>query len=168
MLSEAARQKRLGQYFTSRPLAKMLAALADALSVKSIIDPMAGRGDMLASCLEIGAKPQTLDGIEIDERTFTALKRSLPQASCVLGSAFSPNTIGSLALKQWELVITNPPYVRYQSMATRDRHELPTANEIRADLRATLRKLTALDDEDRRLFEILVGVYSGLADLAIP
>ncbi len=168
VLSEAARQKRLGQYFTSQPLAKMLAALAGAESAKSIIDPMAGRGDMLASCLAIGANPQRLGGIEIDERTFATLKRSLPKAFCVLGSAFSTKTIGSLTLKQWGLVITNPPYVRYQSMAASDRHELPTANEIRDDLRATLKILTALDDEDRRLFEILVESYSGLADLAVP
>ena len=60
------RYKRLGQYFTGMGLGRLLAALAQADKAKSIIDPMVGSGNLLASCLEIGAKPNLLAGIDID------------------------------------------------------------------------------------------------------
>lgn len=167
---DAARRKRLGQYFTGVGLGRLLAALAQAEQAKSILDPMAGSGDLLASCLEIGAKPALLAGIEIDATACNALSTRLPEAYCFLGNAFAPNTVKQLPTKSWDLVIANPPYVRYQSLSINSEasHALPSAAQIRMDLLQTLELMHALDAEDKQLFAHLVRGYSGLSDLAVP
>lgn len=168
--SDADRRKRLGQYFTGVGLGRILAALAQAEKAESIIDPMAGSGDLLASCLEIGAAPASIAGIEIDCAALDACSNRLPQATCILGNAFTPDTISRLPKAEWDLVIGNPPYVRYQSFSDKAEvnHLLPNAMQIRNGLLQTLPRLSALDAEDKRLFAHLINGYSGLADLAVP
>ena len=93
---DAERRKRLGQYFTGVGLGRILAALAEAEKADSIIDPMAGSGDLLASCLEIGADPASIAGIEIDSAARDACSNRLPHVDCILGSAFDSDTISRL------------------------------------------------------------------------
>lgn len=164
------RRKRLGQYFTGTGLGRLLAALAQAEKAKTIVDPMAGSGDLLASCLEIGADPEALAGIEIDSAACDALEARLPAAQCVRGSAFDPDSVAKLPARAWDLVIANPPYVRYQSFSDKADASLalPSAMQIRTGLLQSLELLPALDAEDRRLFAHLVSGYSGLSDLAVP
>ena len=102
--TDVDRRKRLGQYFTGVGLGRILAALAQAEKANSIIDPMAGVGDLLASCLEIGANPALIAGIEIDRDFRDACSNRLPQADCILGSAFAPDTILRLPRMEWALV----------------------------------------------------------------
>lgn len=167
---DSERKKRLGQFFTGVGLGRLLAAFAQAEKAKSIIDPMAGSGDLLASCLDIGAKPEVLAGIEIDELAYKVCQNRLPVANCLLGNAFSPETISNLPKYSWDLVIANPPYVRYQSFSDKAdaTHEMPMALQIRQDLLLSLQLLPGLDDEDKQLFAHLVNSYSGLSDLAVP
>lgn len=169
-VSSAERRKRLGQYFTGVGLGRVLAALAYAERAKAIIDPMAGSGDLLASCLQVGAKPRTLAGVEIDPAVRDACIDRLPQVNCILGSAFDPFTIAQLPCQPWDLVIANPPYVRYQSLSNEigTAQALPSAMQVRTGLLQTLPLLPALDAEDKRLFGHLVSGYSGLSDLAVP
>ena len=47
-------RKRLGQFFTGVRLARNLATLSRAPSANSILDPMAGSGDMFVACAETG------------------------------------------------------------------------------------------------------------------
>ncbi len=164
------RRKRLGQYFTGMGLGRVLAALAQAEKALSIVDPMAGSGDLLASCLEIGAKPLAIAGMEIDPEAYDECARRLPGAHCVLGSAFDPDTISRLPQRTWDLVIGNPPYVRYQSFSDKvePSHALPSAMQVRTGLLQALELLPALDAEDKKLFAHLVSGYSGLSDLAVP
>lgn len=173
--SVAERKKRLGQYFTGVRLARLLAALAGAHTASSVIDPMVGTGDMLLGCLEHGATPSVLAGIEIDPIAQTACLRRLNEAGAsepivLLGSAFSPDTLRELPTTAWEVCITNPPYVRYQSTAREAGGDmrLPSAPEIRRDLIASIDELSALDAVDREMFKTLAKSYSGLADLAVP
>lgn len=168
--ADTERRKRLGQYFTGVGLGRVLAALAQAERAKTIIDPMAGSGDLLASCLEIEAKPKLIAGIEIDAAAREACASRLPQAECILGSAFDPDALLRLPAKSWDLVIANPPYVRYQSFSDKAdaAHALPSAMQIRTGLLQALELLPALDAEDKRLFAHLVSGYSGLSDLAVP
>jgi hypothetical protein len=167
---DGERQKRLGQYFTGTALGRMLAAIARADVAKTIIDPMSGNGDLLSSCLEIGAQPRTIAGIEIDPAALHASEDRLPGTLHLLGSAFDPATLKRLPFTEWDLVITNPPYVRYQSIArTSGEHsDLPDAVEIRNDLLAAVGLMTALDDVDKELFRALIRGYSGFSDLAVP
>lgn len=169
-VTSAERRKRLGQYFSGVGLARLLASLASAQDAKSIIDPMGGTGDMLVGCIAIGALPRTLAAIDIDPAAHQVSTQRLLGAHCIRGSAFDPAVIRRLPLTEWDLVITNPPYVRYQSLtkgAGTD-HPLPSATEVREGLEECLNGMTALDETDKRLFKILVKGYSGLADLAVP
>jgi hypothetical protein len=168
-IGREARRKRLGQYFTGVRLAKLLAALSDTASAQSVIDPMVGSGDMLMGALAQG-RPALLAGIEIDEGAYRACKERVgcADADLVLGSAFSRHSVVQLPSQAWDVVITNPPYVRYQTTAHANHGDLPDARMVRADLLETVGHLEALDDEDKRLFAELIGGYSGLADLAVP
>lgn len=169
-VTDTDHNKRLGQYFTGVGLGRILAALAQAEKAESIIDPMAGSGDLLASCLEIGAAPASIAGIEIDPIFRDICASRLPQADCILGNAFDSDTISSLPKTEWDLVIGNPPYVRYQSLAEKSDEEdfLPRAAQIRTWLLQTVPRLSALDTEDKHLFTHIIQGYSGLSDLAVP
>jgi predicted RNA methylase len=167
--ADAATKKRLGQYFTSKPLARLLARLAGADRAASILDPMVGAGDMLAGAIAARARPRVLAGVEIDERCLaTARSRLEDPVRLVAGDAFSLSTLRELPLLSWDLVITNPPYVRYQSTAAGDGDLFPSAIEVRTRLLQTLGECGALSSEDRKLFRHLASTYSGLADLAVP
>ena len=167
--TETDRKKRLGQYFTGGKLARLLATLADARKAESILDPMVGTGDMLAGCLAQGADPTMLAGIEIDGLAAKECAQRL-DATVLVRDAFDPGTLDMLPTRSWDLVITNPPYVRYQSTSkgVRGRMRLPSAQHIRQGLIACIASAEALDAEDREMFRALASGYSGLADIAVP
>ncbi|MDX6714334.1 MAG: hypothetical protein QOH30_892, partial [Baekduia sp.] len=171
----AERRKRLGQYFTGVPTARLLAALADARGAQTILDPMAGIGDMLAASWEVGGRPGTIGAVEIDPVAHAQCDTTLTEAQAgaatvVQGNAFNIETLRRLPALSWDLVITNPPYVRYQSgsHAVTGASALPSAVEVRQGLVELLGELPGLDDTDRALYAALARGYSGLADLAVP
>lgn len=163
-------RKRLGQVFTGAPLARLLAALARAGQASTIIDPMVGSGDMLAACREF-SPGASLAGIDLDPAVVGACKQMLgPDTLLVCGSAFDSVSWQSLPAA-WDLVITNPPYVRYQA----GRHALstpevsvPAASQVRRALTEHLAGLRHLGASEREAFLRCADGYSGLADLAVP
>jgi hypothetical protein len=163
-------RKRLGQVFTGAPLARLLAALARAAQASTIIDPMVGSGDMLKACRRI-APDALLAGIELDPAALDACRQTLgSEAVLIRGSAFHNASWHQLPAA-WDLVITNPPYVRYQTgrhaLSTPD-ISIPNANEIRQTLIAHLSGLPHLTPREREGFIRCAASYSGLADLAVP
>ncbi len=168
--NEDERRKRLGQYFTGGQLASLLAELAAAGNARSVIDPMAGSGDMLVACGRDGSSERAFGAVEIDPIAAASCSVRAPWAVSVLGSAFDATVLARLPTKRWDLVITNPPYVRYQSLAKSagSGFKLPSGIEVRSGLFDALGECDALDPEDRALFRELVSGYSGLADLAVP
>lgn len=166
-------QKRLGQFFTGTRLARTLATLAKADSYTSIIDPMAGVGDMLVACAEIGAAPTRIGAIEIDSLAATTCKSrtELLSNSVIVetGSAFDIRSWKHLG-DEWELVITNPPYVRYQARANPgfNRVATPSAEAVRKGLIEILEKTNTLTESERAVFLQAAKNYSGLSDLAVP
>ena len=135
---------------------------------------MAGHGDLLDSVWEAAGERdieiERLDGIEIDDPTAAVCRERLgllsesesPAVSIRCSSAFDPEAINALPWRQYDLVITNPPYVRYQS---RDGGE-----NDRAAVRAGLQVIVAgsRTDPDSRVWRALVDGYSGLSDLSVP
>ena len=170
-VAEPARRKRLGQFFSGVPLARMLAALADAAHAGTIIDPMGGDGDMLEACVLEGAAPDTLAAIEIDPDAATAcrvrMSRLGVQADVIRGNAFERGAWPRPG-QAWDLVITNPPYVRYQIGGPSAAGGIPGATEVRAALRRHVAGAPWLDTHDRDVFLTYATAYSGLADLAVP
>jgi len=170
--NEELRRKRLGQYYTDMRLARFLAILAGASSAKTILDPMGGRGDMIKACFDMGSNPLKTASIEIDpiahEEGLNDLNKY--KTKSLLGNAFDKNVLRNLPTNEWDLVITNPPYVRYQTFSNTsgNTNSIPNAKVVRQNLLDSINNNPALDEEDKRLFSLLTKNYSGLADLAVP
>lgn len=164
---DAARKKQLGQYFTDQRVGRLLAALADAGSAKSIFDPMVGSADLLQACLSVGAAPERLVGIELDpialDRARSALQ-GVEGTELILGDAFS----AALPSEQFDLVITNPPYIRYQSRGQVDGINVPTSAGVRAGLARAIATRPGLSAADRALWLRAAKHYPGTSDIAVP
>lgn len=165
-IKSEGRRKRLGQYFSGARVGRLLAAVANAETSLSIIDPMVGSGDLIEACLEIGATPELAVGIEIDDEAANTAVLRLPGASILRGSAFDPATISRLPSTQFELVIGNPPFVRYQHGASSNQG-IPDAATVRQHLLRSLESL-CLPDGVCDTFGNAATAYSGHADLAVP
>jgi hypothetical protein len=173
--SHDSRKKRLGQYFSGARVSKLLVALASQRVVRSAVDPMGGRGDMLSAAISGIGSCHQVDGIEIDplahgEGLSVLRANSKVQSTYLLGSAFDAAIVSGLEPGGYDLVVTNPPYVRYQSqrVAAGQSAKLPSALEVRNGLRKCVEGVRTLDDEDRAAFLKLTEHYSGLSDLAVP
>lgn len=165
-----ARRKALGQFFTGATVSRLLAHLASRDDTRCILDPMAGTGDLLDAAY--GASPQRnsrirqLHAIEIDIDSAQLCQRRLhhlarctgPDIRVLPSDAFDPATYAAAETK-YDLVIANPPYVRYQSMRGR-------GETVRRGLRRTASQL--LDGNSRAVWSTLIDGYSGLADLSVP
>ena len=168
----AAQRKQLGQYFTGLPLGKLLAHLAWQPDTRTVLDPMAGHGDLLDAAWETaaeqGATLERLDGIECDTKTAatcdarltTLVGNSQPERRIVAGDAFDPASAQELPHRAYDLVITNPPYVRYQA-----RHGVGVD-----PVRTGLAELVGIhvSGAPQTVWRTLAESYSGLADLSVP
>ena len=168
-------RKQLGQYFTGLPLGKLLAHLALDLDTRAVLDPMAGHGDLLDATFEAaterGIDLDRLDGIEIDEPTADTCRNRLteiaaggkpPARKIIAADAFDLASVEALPLRTYDLVITNPPYVRYQARNGNG----TKAESIRSGLVAIIN--SRLSSVDGDVWRALAEGYSGLADLSVP
>jgi len=166
-----ARKKRLGQYFTGQQLALVLSELAFAPRQSSVIDPMVGTGDMLMAAQRLRGSRARLAGVEIDPVAagICGSHSALHDATIINRNAFDQSCYEELGW-QWDLVITNPPYVRYQNSQRTEFDDLtvPSPDDVRSNLIATIKSHPILDDEERSLLLRAADGYSGLADLAVP
>lgn len=163
----------MGQYFSGNAIASLLAHLAGYEKAKSVIDPMSGIGDMIAACEPSTNPKKHYYGVEIDNKVIeqSVLRfQSNPNVKLINGNVFQLDIINQLSSNQYDLVITNPPYVRYQTIADNkvNQPESLSTSEIKENLIASLPLFKHLDAKDRELFRILISNYSGLADLAVP
>ena len=170
-----AQRKMLGQFFTGVPLGKLLAHIALDSGTATVLDPMAGHGDLLDATWEAakdrGIAIERLDGIEIDARTASVCRerlsgivgnRNSPLQHIFTGSAFDIGVVNQLSRGGYDLVITNPPYVRYQVRKSRglgDDTVRSGLEDIADDYIPTL---------ENGLWRHLIKAYSGLSDLSIP
>jgi hypothetical protein len=168
----AAQRKKLGQYFTGVPLGKLLAHLAWQPDTQTVLDPMAGHGDLLDAAWEVAAEQgvnlERLDGIEFDTTTaatcdvrLTAIAGNRqPDRRIVAGDAFDPTSVNELPHQAYDLVITNPPYVRYQA------RQGAGVDPVRTGLAELVS--THVGGTQQTVWRTLVEGYSGLADLSVP
>ena len=159
-------QKRFGQYFSGDKVAALLSLLLpQGLQYCSIIDPMVGKGDLLNAVVAKATKNVQMLGVEIDKPVAVACQKRLPQAKIICEDAFQSKAV--ITEKGWDLVSTNPPYVRYQ-LQNDDNSVMPTGNAIRDNLFTLLNKLSYLDVEEKQLLLQITRNYSGLSDMAVP
>jgi adenine-specific DNA-methyltransferase len=105
-------RKSLGQYFTPGDVAAFMLSLSNADESSSVLEPSAGEGvfiDLLKK-----RKCARIDGYEIDP-TLVA-----KNADCVKCESFVSADIST----RYDLVIGNPPYIRWKNLEERFRREL--------------------------------------------
>jgi hypothetical protein len=174
----SGRRKALGQFFTGLPLSRLLAAVAIDDAVSTVIDPMAGHGDLLDAVAERAALSnghmERLQAIEIDPPTADMCRQRLESWSYLVnhlliraGDAFDPRASDAYLTKGYDLVITNPPYVRYQTLAAQN-GDVPqlSPDEIRRHLGEIVG--ARVPPEESLIWGAIIEKYSGLADLSVP
>ncbi|WP_295222556.1 N-6 DNA methylase [uncultured Chryseobacterium sp.] len=167
------RNKRLGQYFTSTEVAKLLTELALSIKpdISNAIDPMMGKGIFLHAINSI--KPDVkCYGIEVDLSLSDLIKKDFEYHSrLIFGNAFDNKTIGKLS-SQFDLVITNPPYVRHLNQTKQTFLEngliIPSGEQVRNGLYLSLHKNSKLNSEEQNILIEATKKYSGLSDLSVP
>ncbi|MGB7314154.1 MAG: hypothetical protein WA939_14585, partial [Nodosilinea sp.] len=120
--------------------------------------------------------PERIAAVEIEESAYRCCLSRLKTLHLdegsyhvELGNVFDPAVVGSLGLEAWDLVITNPPYVRYQTGSSNlGKLDLPTADEVRNGLTQLLTQYSAKDSSYTQFLREKSLTYSGLADLAVP
>jgi hypothetical protein len=175
---EPVRRKALGQFFTGLPLGRILAAAALDRSATTAIDPMAGHGDLLDAVAERavlnGRRMNRLQGIEIDPATAGLCGQRLQnwnelvdELVITAGDAFIPSSEESYLARGYDLVITNPPYVRYQRLAEK-KIDIPqlSPDEIRSKLGKIV--TSRVPPEELSHWRTVIEEYSGLSDLSVP
>lgn len=162
----ALHKKRFGQYFSGKKVADLLfSLLPEGLDWQTVVDPMAGIGDMLVSAAAHTQGRAKMLGVEIDEAVAKQCKDRLPEATIRCEDAFvNPELITQ---NGWDLVITNPPYVRYQ-LQVKDESVMPSSQAIRDNLIKQIKAIPYFSSTERDLFFSLAKNYSGLADMAVP
>lgn len=162
----ASHQKRYGQYFSGNKVAELLSALLPASRLySSAIDPMVGVGDLLLPAIQKTQPNSRVVGVEIDDPIAKQCAQRLSTAKIIKGDSFCRKQV--ITPDGWDLVITNPPYVRYQLQ--KDEHSvMPSSAEIRSNLCKQISKMRHLSSSDKAFFLKLAQNYSGLSDMAVP
>lgn len=164
---EELKIKRYGQVFSGKLVGDMLAAmLPDHLDIKTVIDPMVGQGDLLQAAYAKYPKADVVLGIDIDEDVIGMCSSMIPEARIVLADAFKSEEADIAG--GWDLVITNPPYIRYQTLKSNPEIGLPDGKELRENLIKHIQRSELLDDRERHLYLEIAAKYSGLSDMAVP
>ena len=135
MREDASRRER-GAYYTPSNLATFIAGWAIRSSDDAVLDPSAGLGSLVTAAArraqELGAtEPPNVWGVELHPRTFERLEQLCGEFRIPLGQLRKGDFFGvSRYLGKFDVVLTNPPYVRH--------HELPmgTAAQMRVALGA--------------------------------
>lgn len=125
---------------------------------------MCGSGNLLDSLIRYGLESNNVLGIEIDPQY-----ASLNHPYKVFNSdAFKPDLYSNLETP-FDLVISNPPYVRYQDINKNvSGVERIGSREIKTNLKKIITSFNHLDKTEKTALIDLVDSYSGLSNLAIP
>lgn len=156
------KQKVLGQFFSGVRLAHLISTLVDKSHVKSIIDPMCGIGDMFSAY-----EGTEMTGVEIDEFVQEYAQKRYPAAAIFCGDAFAPTTIQQYSTEGYDLVVTNPPYVRRETLKNSGGIQMPV-DSIRQSLLDYLSKVNTLTASEKIKMRRAITDFSRIADLAVP
>lgn len=156
------KQKVLGQFFSGVKLAHLISTLVDKSHVKSVIDPMCGIGDMFSAY-----EDAEITGVEIDSLVQEYAQRRYPAATLFCGDAFAPTTIQKYSTEGYDLVVTNPPYVRRETLNNSGGIQMEMSS-IRQSLLDFLARATTLTAIEKIKMRRAINDFSGLADLAVP
>lgn len=98
--------KQLGQVATPEPIAKLMAKWVMSAKPKTVLDPAAGLGGLLAACRQFNQRVE-LVGAERDMETLRRAKTSAPRGTKLILSDYLKSDAGL-----FDGIIANPPYVK--------------------------------------------------------
>lgn len=123
---------------------------------------MCGIGDMFSAY-----EDAEMTGIEIDPFIQEYAQKRYPSATIYLGDAFASTTIQQYSTEGYDLVVTNPPYVRRETLNNSGGIQMEMSS-IRHSLLDFLAKVTTLTASEKIKMRRAITDFSGLADLAVP
>src|SRR5690606_37564195 len=121
----------LGQFFSGEEIGRLLVSLSLYLkpNIKSVIDPMLGTGDLIYGGKKVDENINYF-GIEIDTSLKDIIENRFDSNTKIeFGNSFDSHILKKIGINQYDLVITNPPFVRYQSLKSKeiiDEFEVPS------------------------------------------
>lgn len=158
--------KEIGQFFSGSRVSNLLVLAAELADIDSIyaIDPMVGQADMLIALQKQGAHAERLYGIDIDGEAVETAESRLENSHFLKCDALSTAAADLYNTQEWDLVITNPPYVRYQALDA-----FYGENAVETIRERLVETIEALDVAcSKRPYLKGARSYSGLSDLAVP
>lgn len=139
LIHDAPKQKLLGAYYTPKPIVDFLVSWAIRSARDRVLEPSCGDACFLSAAAErlteFGArsKREQLVGCEIDGQAVRIARASLPDASILESDFFEL----APPARKFDVVIGNPPYVRYHYFRGQSRAQgLARASEAGVDLNA--------------------------------
>lgn len=161
MNPKSNKTKLLGQVFSGSLVAKTIAHFIQPKSGLSVVDPMCGIGDLLLPYLNICE----VHGIEID----TDLKKQLELrglgASVAFANTFGDDGLSYLESSGYDIVVTNPPYIRKENLQNSDSTQLPL-EQMKSNLISFVQKRTNLNSHQKDEVVKTIVNLSGLTDIA--
>ena len=98
--------KLLGQVATPEPVAKLMAMWVMSAKPKTVLDPAAGLGGLLAACRQFNQRVE-LVGAEREMETLQRAKQSAPRGTKLILADYLKSDAGL-----FDGIIANPPYVK--------------------------------------------------------
>lgn len=154
--------KLLGQFFSGSLVANVIAHFIKPQAGLSVLDPMCGIGDLLLPYCNIA----DVYGIEIDSSLFEQLKLRKLDSRVKFANSFDTETLLSLSKSGYDVVITNPPYIRKEYLKCAESHQL-SLEQIKANLILFVGHVTNLTRAEKNEVVETIAMISGLADIAV-
>lgn len=163
-MERTIKQKLLGQYFSGGRIADALYGLLGEPIGKSVIDPMCGQADLLLPFKE----KNRIIGIELDKEAYYNAVQLTSNDNIISGNAFDENILGSLTLDGYDVVVTNPPFIRrenYKKATELIEGSLPT-KQICHNLANLVKRVNTLNSQQKDKISAYINSASGLTDIA--
>jgi adenine-specific DNA-methyltransferase len=98
--------KQLGQVATPEPIADLMAGWVISIRPRTVLDPAAGLGGLLAACRKLD-REAALVGVERDTETLQRAKATAPLGTKLILADYLKSDAGL-----FDAIIANPPYVK--------------------------------------------------------
>lgn len=126
---DSSEQKLRGAYYTPLKLAeKMVEFFKDDNSIRTILEPSCGDGVFVDALVETQFlnKDKSVTAIEIEKKEAEKLQQKLGKDSKVkvLNKDFFEFYHENKDIKKYDLILGNPPYIRYQYLDEKQREEM--------------------------------------------
>jgi adenine-specific DNA-methyltransferase len=103
---EGGKRRQLGQVATPEPVAALMARWVMSAKPRTVLDPAAGLGGLLAACRQLDGRAQ-LVGVERDVQTLQQAKTTAPRGAKLILADYLKSNAGT-----FDGIIANPPYVK--------------------------------------------------------